>query len=151
MASFLDQFQVSIDSKENIQKVVKYNYLTSLLNEIVKKCIFGLNITNENYDLAVKILKERYANTQMLISSHKEDLVKLNPVKHKNDVKGLRKIYDQLESSITTLNSWNVDEESYGTFLVHLLSLDMLEILKTEVFAKNRWATLPNLIVGGGY
>ena len=92
MTSFWDQFQVSVDSKENIQKVVTYNYLTGLLNESVKKCIFGLNITNENYDLAVKILKERYANTQMLVSSHMEDLVKLNPVKHENDVKGLRKI-----------------------------------------------------------
>lgn len=36
----------------------------------------------------------------------------------------------------------NVDEESYGTFLVHLLSLEMLEILKTEVFAKNSWVTV---------
>ena len=92
MTSFWDQFQVSVDSKENIQKVVTYNYLTGLLNESVEKCIFGLNITNENYDLAVKILKERYVNTQMLVSSHMEDLVKLNPVKHENDVKGLRKI-----------------------------------------------------------
>ena len=34
-----------------------------------------------------------------------ETLVKSNPVKHKNDVKGLRKKYDSVESSIKDPNS----------------------------------------------
>ena len=162
--SYWDQFQASVDLKTNIQKVVKFNYLTGSLSETVSKCISGLTLTNENYDVAVKILKERYANPQMLISSHMEALVKLNPVKHKNDVKGLRKIYDQVESSIRNLNSLNVDQESYGTLLVHLLNEKlpseirliiarrfgeevwtlkvMLEIIKTELFAKERCVAL---------
>ena len=120
--SYWDQFQASVDLKTSIQKVVKFNYLKSSLKETVLKCISGLSLTNENYDEAVKILKERYANPQMLISSHMEALVKLNPVKHKNDVKGLRKIYDQVESSIRNLKSLKVEEESgiwnsFSTFI----------------------------------
>ena len=64
--SYWDQFQASVDLKTNIQKVVKFNYLTGSLSETVSKCISGLTFTNENYDVAVKILKERYANPQML-------------------------------------------------------------------------------------
>ena len=110
-----------VDSKENIQKRVKFNYLAGLYNENVKKCISGLSIRNENYDKAAKILRERYANPPMLISYHMEVLVKFNSVKHKNDVKGLTKIYDQVESIIRNLYLLNVNQKSYGTFLVDLL------------------------------
>ena len=91
---------MSVDSKGNIPKAVKFNYLTGLYNENVKKCVCSLNITNEIYDIAVQILKGRYVNRQMLISSHMEALFILNSVKQKNDVKGPSKIYDQGESSI---------------------------------------------------
>ena len=57
--SFWDQFQAPVDSKENIQKVVKFNYLTGLLNKNVKFnfCFKGLNVKNKNYDIAVKSFK----------------------------------------------------------------------------------------------
>ena len=113
---------MSVDSKENIPKAVKFNYLTGLYNENVKKCVCSLNITNENYDIAVQILKGRYVNRQMLISSHMEALFILNSVKQKNDVKGPSKIYDQGESSIRNLNLLNVDQKSCGIFLLYLLS-----------------------------
>ena len=37
----------------------------------------GLNIRNEDNDMVVKILKERYTNRQMLLRSHMVALVKL--------------------------------------------------------------------------
>ena len=142
--------------------------MTCLYNGNVMTCVSSLNIRNENHDMAVKILKGRYENSQMLISSHIEALVKLNSVKHKNYVKGLRKIYDQVESIIGNLYSLNVDQKSDGTFLVDLLNEKllseicvvisrrfgeeiwtltfMLEILEIELFAEERYPTVSHEI-----
>ena len=77
----------------------------------------------------------------MVISSHRVASVKLSPVKQ-NDVKGLREIFGPVESSIRNLNSLNVDQESYGTFLVHLLREKLpfeIRLIIAKTFGEEAW------------
>ena len=46
--------------------------------------------TNENYSIALKILRECYANKQVLISSYMESFVKLELTTSMKNVDGLR-------------------------------------------------------------
>ena len=66
---FWDQFNASIHSNNLISKIEKFSYLKTFLNESASSCISGLTLTTENYDEAVKILKERFGNTQILVSA----------------------------------------------------------------------------------
>ena len=66
---FWDQFNASIHSNNVISKIEKFSYLKTFLNESASSCISGLTLTTENYDEAVKILEERFGNTQILVSA----------------------------------------------------------------------------------
>ena len=56
--------------------VDKFNYLKSLLVGSAAHAIAGLPLTNANYEKAIDLLKKRFGNHQMIISSHMEALTK---------------------------------------------------------------------------
>ena len=58
--SVLDQFSAAVDSKTNIPDVVKFFYLKGVLSKDVQEPIWGLLITDGNYSIALKVLRERY-------------------------------------------------------------------------------------------
>ena len=68
--TFWDQFGSAIHSKESLSDIDKFMYLKGLLTGSASDCISGLSLTVQNYKKAVNILKERYANSQVIISAH---------------------------------------------------------------------------------
>ena len=67
---------------------MKFFYLKGVLGKDVPESIWGLLITNENYSIALKTLRERYANKQVLISPNMERFVKLQPIISMKNVSG---------------------------------------------------------------
>ena len=80
-------------------------------------------------------------------------------IKNDNDIKGLRNLYDQIESSVRNLQTLKVDTNSYGSLLLPLINEklptdiviiarkfksevsdlnEMTEVLKLEIEAKER-------------
>ena len=102
-------------------KLSKFNYLRSYLTETTGECIKGLSLTSANYQKAVEILKERYGNTQILISSYMDVLVKLPRADNMRDIDKLRKIYNSLETSVRNLAELGVEITSYGTLLISII------------------------------
>ena len=83
--------------------------------------IWGLLITNENYSIALKILRKRYANKEVLISFCMESFVKLQPITSIINASGLRAMYDLVEGNVCNLSSLGDPSDTYGKLLVHLL------------------------------
>ena len=65
--------------------------------------ISGLTLNSENYKEALDILIERYGNHQVLISAHRETLVKITTVKFMENLEALRKLYNDIENCIQNL------------------------------------------------
>ena len=104
-------------------------------------CISGLSLTVQNYKEAVNILKERYANPQVIISAHMESLVELPAVRDVNNV-SLRKIYDRVASSIRNLKSVGINPDSYGSLLTPLLTEKLpseLRMIIARKFSDEIW------------
>ena len=134
--------------------------MNSFLCDPVNATIRSLSLTSENYHQAIEMLHERSANPQILVSAQMQKFVLLPSVKNRPDVAGLRKLFDQVESSLRNLKSLKVETNSYGSLLVPLLneklpndmreraarefdnntwsSDDMLNFLKRELEAKER-------------
>ena len=74
--------------------------MNSFLCDSVSTIILGLSLTSENYHQAIEMLHERYANPQILISAYMQKFVLVPSVKNQHDVAGLRKLFDQVESSV---------------------------------------------------
>ena len=78
----------------------KFNYLRSLLERTAYEAIAGLTLSAANYHEAVAILKKR-------TSAH--------------NLKGLRRLYDDVESHVRRLKALGVTSESYGSLLSSVL------------------------------
>ena len=98
-----------------------FNYLKSLLEGTVASAISGLTLTNDNHDHAVELLKARFGDRQVVISSHMESLTKLPGISNSNDVKGFRKLYDTVEAHMRSLESLEISSEMYGCFLTPII------------------------------
>ena len=118
---FWDQFSAAIDSNSQLKNIDKFNYLKTFLGKKPLDIISGLTLSSSNYLKALDILRERYGNKQILISSHMDVLVKLPRATSFKDIETLRKIYNSLETSVRNLTELNVDINSYGTLLISLI------------------------------
>lgn len=120
MTTFWDSFESAIDRSPGLSEIDKFNYLRSLLEKSTSEAISGLTLTAENYQEAVAILKRRFGNKQQIISKHMDILLNLESISQHN-VKGLRHLYDLVETQIRCLKSLGVDSESNGSLLTSVL------------------------------
>ena len=78
---FWDSFKSVVHENNEISKIDKFNYLNSLLEGPAALTIQGLTLTADNYDSAIELLKRRFGNTQQIIATHMEELLRL-PASH---------------------------------------------------------------------
>ena len=101
------------------------------------ECVSGLTTIAESYNEAVELLKQRYDNTQILINTHMQQFVSLPVIKSVNDVKGLRKLYENVKSSVKNLKTLDDDSRSYRNLLVLLINAKLPELIETTVLVMN--------------
>ena len=106
------------------------------LTNLARETISGLTLTSENYKNAIQSLRDRFANPQVQVSAYMEQLYKLKHVESMSNVHDLRKLYDKVESSIRNLNSVRISSETYGAFLVPLLTGKLPTSLRLSVARK---------------
>ena len=118
------------------------NHLKSLCQGQAALCISGFSITAANYSAAVKCLTERFGDTRVIVNHHMDSLVNLQPVRNENDVKGVRFLFDKVQSHVRALEALDVPKETYSQLLVpmltkkipHSLLIDMSKQMKTKTW-----------------
>ena len=60
--NFWSSFRANVDARDDLEKTTKFIYLAQSLEGEPKEMISGLARTNDNYSVALYILKKRYAN-----------------------------------------------------------------------------------------
>ena len=89
--TFWDQFKTSIHLNSRFSDIDKFNYFKKYLDGQAVSAISGLTLSSENYHKAIDLLKNRFRNTQILISAHMETLLNANKVRNFDDTIALRK------------------------------------------------------------
>lgn len=72
----------------------KLNYLKSLLVGSAARVIAGLTLTNANFEKAIDLLKKRFRNRQIILSSQIEALTEIPKITPIIEVKRLRYLFD---------------------------------------------------------
>ncbi|XP_035233960.1 uncharacterized protein LOC118205787 [Stegodyphus dumicola] len=116
---FRSQFDNAIHSNERLSKVDKYNYLKAFLKGPDLISIQGLLVSENNYDLAVELLKERFGKKEIIVRSHINHLLNLSAVK---SASYLKQLYDTIEIQLRGLQTLAVELNSYGSLLFPLLT-----------------------------
>ena len=119
--TFWDSFESAIHNSEELSDVDKFNYLRSLLKEGAYDAISGLTLTSANYEEAIAILKKRYGDKQQIVSKHMDALLSMEAVTSPHNLKGLRQLYDGVESHIRSLKTLGKESSSYGSLLSPVL------------------------------
>ena len=92
---FWDFFQVTIDQNYHLSNIEKFIYLKNRLTGDAKIALAGILISNNNYQTAKTLLKERFEDTELVKHTHFRELINLLPAS--NNPKDLRAVYDKLE------------------------------------------------------
>ena len=130
---FWESFESAVHKNPNLSSVDKFNYLKSLLTGTAQSSVAGLALTSANYEKAVDLLKQRFGNRQMVISSHIEVLTKLPKVESISEVKKLRSLYDTVESHVRGLEGMEISSEMYGCFLTPIVMQKLPEEFRIAI------------------
>ena len=132
---FWDSFENAVHKNTSLSSIDKFNYLYSLLEGPALLVIKGLALTEENYQIAVDILKQRYGNTQVVISAHMDEMLKL-PDCSSGKVHDLRKVYDKINVNVRGLEALGVKSEQYGSLLIPVIMSKLPTELRIQVARK---------------
>ena len=83
--AFWDLYSSLIHQRADISNVMKFSILRSNLGGTAMKVVDGLSITNQNYDVAVRMLKETYDDINRLSRSLLKEFSNLPSPKHTYD------------------------------------------------------------------
>ncbi len=132
------------------------------MERVALEAISGLTLTAANYREAIAILEKRFGNKQQIVARHMDILLNAEAVTSQYDLKGLRRLFNLIESHVRSLKSLGVSSDSYGSLFSSVLlnkvpqelrliisreiggadwSLDpVMKVLETEIQARERAA-----------
>ena len=110
---FWDSFESSIHHHPDLSDIDKFNYLCTLLEGTASEAISGLKLTSTNYREAIT----RFGNKCQIITKHMDLLLNIEPITFQHNLKGLRHLYDTVESQVRSLKALGVSADSYGSML----------------------------------
>ena len=111
--TFQETYKAAIRQNESLSEVEKFTYFRGYLQGTTFQAIEIPTHKWKCEKLAWKLLKERYGNPQLIISCHKNNLIKLNKVNGAN-VKELRDLYDKTEGNVRALKTAGIHQEQVG-------------------------------------
>ena len=119
--SFWDSFESAVHSNGELSDVEKFNYLTSLLERSAHESISGLSLTAANYPKAIDTLKKRFGSKQQIVNKHMDVLLHVEAVTSSQNIRALRRLFDNISSHVHGLQSLGVEPRSYGSLLCPVL------------------------------
>ena len=118
-STFWNSFEAAVHSNTTLGGVQKFIYLKAQLTGDALRAIAGFPLSNVNYEQAIKLLKERFAQPSKIISAHMQALLDIaNPA---NQLTSLQLFYDTMENHVRGLESLRRSHESYGDLLVPII------------------------------
>ena len=107
-------FQVTVNENRQLLDTEKLLYLHSRLIGNAKQAVSGLRLTNENYRVAVALLKEMFNDTQLILHFHYIEVINLPPAN--NSSKELSSFYEHVEKHLRSLQALEQDID-HGIFI----------------------------------
>lgn len=99
----------------------KFVYLKGHLDGEAAKCWQGLLATNDNYEVAVSILKQRFGNTARRKASLMASLLNTPRFIDTEDLRTVRGFIDELTAKVRALEVLQVNKDEYGQLLLPVL------------------------------
>lgn len=115
--------------------------MSKLVGE-ARSAIAGLALSNENYAVAIKIMKERFGNIQETIDLHYNRLISQRPAS--DSIEGLRRLLDTLDKHFRSLEvlEQNINQDVFVSVIKSKLPSNVLLHLEIQKGSKENWNVL---------
>ncbi|GFU65999.1 integrase catalytic domain-containing protein [Trichonephila clavipes] len=119
--AFSDLFEAAVSNNNDLTGAQKLQYLKGSLKFDALKIINSLSITNDNFKIAWKLLKDRYFNKREIMSSLIKKFINITPLSGESSTQILNLI-DSTKEFVRMLESleYQVDPTS-DTLLMHMI------------------------------
>ncbi|XP_072389428.1 uncharacterized protein [Diabrotica undecimpunctata] len=118
--SFYQLFSSLVKDNNSITKAQKLIYLKSSLKGEPLTLIDSLEVTHENFDLAITILEKKYDNNLAIINSHINAIIDF-PTLSKSNYHSLNEFVNDLKRHIDSLKILHVPIESWDYLLINII------------------------------
>ncbi|XP_072392322.1 uncharacterized protein [Diabrotica undecimpunctata] len=118
---FRDSFTSIIHENSSMSKVQKFHYLRLSLQGKAADKVKSLQLCDANYDIAWKLLKDRFKDKQFLIKNHIKALFDL-PTLTKESYYGLTSIRDGIEKNLNALEVLQRPTEHWDDLIIYLIT-----------------------------
>ena len=128
--TFGEQFMVSVHDRPHLSKAEKLAYLRHSLKEgAAKNIIEGLSMSGDQYDEAVKCLKNRFNRPKLIHEAHVQSIIEI-PTLKEGSTKELCALHDTAQQHIRALKC--MSHQPNRTFLTSLLQLKLDQTTRFE-------------------
>ena len=107
--AFWDAFNAAVHENASLSAVEKFTYLRGRLTGKALSSLSGVPLTNDNYHVALDLLKGRFGDVQTIVDAHYVALINL-PVAS-TESSSLRTLYDTMEQQFRSLQALGQDLE----------------------------------------
>ena len=84
---FLDGFVSAVHENEELSSIDKFSYLKYYLEDGAKKVISGLELMKKNYEVALTLLKDRFAKPAIIKQAHIGEIMNCSPVFNEKNIR----------------------------------------------------------------
>lgn len=109
---FNNSFRSIIHQNDELSKLQKFQYLLSSLKGDAANLVNSLELSNANYDVAMKIIKDRYDSNRVIINGHVKEIFDIPQMRSENShqlkviIDGVTKHLQALKSLGRPLYNW---------------------------------------------
>ena len=137
-SEFWDTFETTIDRNDSLSGIEKLKYLNSKLTGEAKHAVSGIILSNDNHQVVVTLMKERFGEVQTVINAHYTELINLTPAN--NNPRSLRSLFDQIERNVRSLQALKQDiDQDVFVSIITKIPKDVLIQLEIQKGAKTKW------------
>ena len=116
--SFSDLFTALIINNDSLTNVQRLYYLKSVLKGSAASIVESLALTNANFQIAWNSLQQRFSNKQLIVNTLVKKLSE-QPKLHKESGSSLRKLVDDTQRILQSLETLMEPVEQWNTLLIH--------------------------------
>ncbi|XP_037943125.1 uncharacterized protein LOC119675975 [Teleopsis dalmanni] len=130
--NFIHSFNNLVNNDATISKIEKFNHLLTCLSGEALSTVKAFQVSEENYELVIARLNDRYDNDTLIFLENISALFKV-PVACKSDSKQLRNIVDTMSALYSSLKTLSSTTQIMDAIMIHLL------MNKVDPGTKQRW------------
>ncbi|XP_043866487.1 uncharacterized protein LOC122757666 [Drosophila mojavensis] len=119
-ADFYSMFSTIIESRPEISNMERLQHLRSCLDGAALDTVRSLEISNDNYTIAINLLKQRYDNRRLIFQAHIVKILGLKRVENGSIIK-LRELSDSFNVHMRALSSLGTTEQIASAMIAQIL------------------------------